>query len=121
MSSNFRYHPSVAVSGKLGGNIRVVDDIWASHDQEISRTTSLDDNCIEFDFQADRNYYVDLKDKHGFQTEICQGLQLQTYHTKEIKEEPQEKAKLNEEMEEEQEAPLPLITPVNIILHLIFW
>ena len=31
------------------------------HEQETYPTTSLDENCIEFEFQTDRNYYVDLR------------------------------------------------------------
>ena len=61
MSSNFWYQPFVAVSGNLGGKVPVVDDVLLSHEQEIYPTTSLDENCIEFDFHADRNYYVDLR------------------------------------------------------------
>ena len=73
MSSNFRYQPFVAVSGNLGGKVPVVEDVLSSHEQEIYPTTSLDESCIEFEFQTDRNYYVDLRDVFGFQTEICQG------------------------------------------------
>ena len=59
MSCIFRYQPFVAVSGNLGG--KVVDDVLSSHEQEIYPTTSLDENCIEFEFQTDQNYYVDLR------------------------------------------------------------
>ena len=55
MSSNFRYQPFVAVSGNLGGKLPVVDDVLSSHEQEIYPTTSLDENCIQFEFQTDRN------------------------------------------------------------------
>ena len=51
----------MAVSGNLGGNVPVVDDFLSSHVQEIYPTTSLDENCIEFEFQTDRNSYVDLR------------------------------------------------------------
>ena len=61
MSGNFRYQLFVAVSGSLEGNVPVVDDGWSSHEQEIYPTTSLDKNCTEFEFQTDRNYYVDLR------------------------------------------------------------
>ena len=59
MSSNFRYQQFVAFSGNLGGKVPVVEDVLSSHEQEIYPTTSLDENCIEFEFQTDRNYYVD--------------------------------------------------------------
>ena len=61
MSSNFWYQSIVAVSGNLGGKVSVVDDVLSSHEQEIYPTTSLDENCIEFEFQTDRNYYVNLR------------------------------------------------------------
>ena len=61
MSSNFRYQSFVAVSGDLGGKIPVVDDVLLSHEQEIYPTATLDENCIEFEFQTDRNFYVELR------------------------------------------------------------
>ena len=53
--NNFGYQPYVAVSGNLGGKVPVVDDVLSSHEQQIYPTTSLDENSIEFEFQADRN------------------------------------------------------------------
>ena len=62
MSNNsFRYQPFVAVSGSLGGKVPIVDNVLSSHEQENYPTTSLDENCIEFEFQLDRNFYVDLR------------------------------------------------------------
>ena len=40
----------VAMSGNLGGKVPIVDDVLSSHEQEIYPTTSLDENCIEFEF-----------------------------------------------------------------------
>ena len=56
----FRYQPFVAVSANLGVKVPVVDDVLSSHEQEIYPTTSLDENSIEFEFQTDRNLYVNL-------------------------------------------------------------
>ena len=61
MSSNFRYQAFVAVSGNLGEKVPVVDEVLSSHEQEIYPTTSLDENCIEFEFQTDLVHYVDLR------------------------------------------------------------
>ena len=61
MSNKFRYQPFIAVSGNLGGRVPLVDDVLSSLEQEIYPTTSLDENCIEFEFQTDWNYYVDLR------------------------------------------------------------
>ena len=43
--------------------VPVVDNVLSSHEHEIYPTTSLDENSIEFEFQTDRNVYVDLQ-KH---------------------------------------------------------
>ena len=59
--NNFRYQPYVASSGNLGGKVPVVDDVLASHEQQIYPTTSLDEKIIEFEFQTDLNYCVDLR------------------------------------------------------------
>ena len=60
MSSNFRYQPFVAVSWNLGGKVSVVDDVLSSHEQENYPTISIEENCIEFEFQTVRNLYVNL-------------------------------------------------------------
>ena len=59
--NNFRYQLFVAVSGKPGVKVPVVDDVLSSDEQEYYPTTSLDKNSIEFEFQTDRNVYVDLR------------------------------------------------------------
>ena len=60
-NNNFLYQPFVAVSGNLGGKVPFVHDVLSSHEQENYPTTSLDENCIEFEFQTDRNYYIELR------------------------------------------------------------
>ena len=103
--SNFRYQPFVAVSGNLGGKIPVVDDVLSSHEQEMYPTTSLKGNCKEFEFQTDRNYYVDLR-----QTYLALKLRLvgcrgyETYISKEVKKKHKEEPKAEEEETEEEEA-----------------
>ena len=120
MSSSFRYQPFVAVSGNFGGKVPVVDDVLSSHEQEIYPTTSLDENCIEFEFQTDRNYYVDLR-----QTFLALKLKLvrvrgyEIYSTKEVKNEHKEETKAEEEETAEEDAPVPLVTHVNNLLHSI--
>ena len=59
--NNFRYQAFVAVSGNPGVKVPVVDDVLSSHEQEIYPTTSLDENSSKFEFQTDRNVYVDLR------------------------------------------------------------
>ena len=71
MSNNFRYQPFVALSGNLGGKVPIVDDVVYPHEQEFYPTTSLDENCIVFEFQTDRNYYIDLRVFFGIVAQIC--------------------------------------------------
>ena len=85
-NSNFRYQPFVAVFGNLGGKGPIVDDVLSSHEQKIYPTTSLDENCIEFDFQTDRNYYVDLRQSFlALKLKFVKGRSYDTYESKEKK------------------------------------
>ena len=60
-NNTFRYQPFLALFGNLGGKVPIVDDVLSSHEQENYPTPSLDENCLEFEFQTDRNYFVDLR------------------------------------------------------------
>ena len=121
MSSNFQYQPFVAISGNLGGKIPVVDDVLASHEQQIYPTSSVDENCIEFEFQTDRNYYVDSRQTYlALKLKLVSGCGYVTYNTKEVKKEHREEAEAEEEETAEENAPVPLVTHVNKILHSIF-
>ena len=83
MSSNFRYQPFVAVSANLGGKVPVVDDFLSSHEQESYPTTSLDENCIDFYFQTDRNYYVDLKQTSlALKLKLVRGRSYETHNSR---------------------------------------
>ena len=120
MSSNFRYQTFVAVSGNVGGKVPVVDDDLSSHEQEIYPTTSLDENCIEFEFQTDRNYYVDFRQTYlALKLKLVRGGGYETYNTKEVKKEHKEEAKAEEEETAEEDNLVPLVTHANNILHSI--
>ena len=85
-NNNFRYQPFVAVSGNLGGKVPIVDNVLSSHEQEIYPTTSLDENCMEFEFQTDRNYYVDLRQSFlALKLKFFKGRGYDTYKSKEKK------------------------------------
>ena len=88
MSSDFRYQPFVAVSGNLGGKVPIVDDVLSSHEQDFYPNTSLDENCIKFEFQTDRNYYVDLRPSFlALKLKFVKGRGYDTYESKEKKKE----------------------------------
>ena len=111
----------MAVSGNLGGKVPVVDDVLSSHEQEFYPTTSPNENCIEFEFQTDRIYYVDLRQTYlALKLKLVRGRGCETYSNKEVKKEHKEEAKADDSLEEEEEAPVPPVTHVNNILHSIF-
>ena len=111
----------MAVSGNLRGKVPVVDDILSTQEQEIYPTTSFDENCLEFEFQTDRNYYVDLRQTYlDLKLKLVRGRCYETYSTKEVKKEHKEEPKAEGEETAEEEAPVPLVTHVNNILHSIF-
>ena len=41
--------------------VPVVDNVLSSHEKQIYPTTFFDENSIEFEFQTERNVYVDLR------------------------------------------------------------
>ena len=94
MSSIFRYQPFVAVSGILGGKVPVVDDVLSSHEQEIYPTTSLDENCIEFQLEN----YVDLRQTYfPLELILVRGRGYETYNSKEVKKRTQRRGRSGRE------------------------
>ena len=111
----------MAVSGNLGGKVPVVDDVLSSHDQEIYPTTSLDENCIKFEFQTDRNFYVDLRQTDlALKLKLVRGRGYESYNTREVKKEHKEDAKAEKDETAEEGAPVPLVTNINNFLHSTF-
>ena len=56
----------------------------------------------------------------GLKLKFVRGRGYETYNTKEVKKEHKEEAKAEEEETAEEDAPVPLVTHVNNILHSIF-
>ena len=120
-NNNFRYQPFVAVSGNLEGKVTIVDDVLSSHEQEIYPTTSLDENCIEFEFQTDQNYYETVFS--GIEAQICQRTWLRTYESKEKKKEHKDESVVFTERgtdDEEEQGEVARVIYVNNIMHSIF-
>ena len=93
----------------------------SSHKQEIFPTTSLDENCREFEFQTDRNFYVDLRQTYlALKLKLVRGRGYETYNTKDGKKEHKEEANAEEKETAEEDEPVPLVTHVNNIAHSIF-
>ena len=123
MSNNiFRCQRFVAVSGILGGKVPIVDDVLSSHEQEIYPTTSLDGNCIEFEFQTDRNYYVDLRQSFlALKLKFIKRRRYDTYESKEKKKEHKDESVVfTETGDDEEEEEVARVTYVNNIMHSIF-
>ena len=122
-NNNFRYQPFVAMSGNLGGKVPIVDDVLSSHEHEIYPTTSLDENCIEFEFQTDRNYYVDLRQSFlALKLKFVRGRGYDTYESKEKKKEHKDESVVFTETgdDSDQEEVVARVTYVNNIMHSIF-
>ena len=123
MSSNFRYQTFVAVSGNLGGKVPIIDDVLSLHEQEIYPTTSLDGNCIEFQFQTDRNYYVNLRQSFlALNLKFVKGRGYDTYESDENKKEHKDESVVFTETgtDDGEQEEVARVTYVNNIMHSIF-
>ena len=124
--NNFWYQPFVAVSGNAGRKVPVVDNVLSSHEQEIYPTTSSDENSIEFEFQTNRNVYIDLRQTYlALKIKLVKGRDIDTYKTTEKKKEHKEDTVFTETGDDDVEFIAegdgkPHITHVNNILHSIF-
>ena len=122
-NNNFRYQPFVAVSGNLGGKVPIVDDVLSSHEHEMYPTTSLDENCIEFDIQTDRNYYVDLRQSFlALKLKFVKGRGYDTYESKEGKKEHKDESVVFTEIgtDDDEEEEVARVTYVNNKMHSFF-
>ena len=71
--------------------VPVVEVVLSSHEQKFYPITSLDGNSIEFEFQTDRNVYVDLRQTYlALKVELVKGRGLDTHRATEKKKEPKE-------------------------------
>ena len=95
------------------GKVPVVYNDLSSNEQKIYPTISVEENCIQFDFQTDGNYYVDLRKIFlAFKLKPVKGRGYETYNTKEIE---KVKKEGNEWTEAENDFPFPVFTRVNSI------
>ena len=98
--------------------------ILSSHKQEIYPTTSLDENCIEFEFQTDRNNYVDLRQSFlALKLKFVKGRGYDTYESKEKRKEHKDESVVFTEMgtdDDEEDEEVARVTYVNNIMHSIF-
>ena len=122
-NNNFRYQPFVAVSGNLGGKVPIVDDVLSSHKQETYPNFSLDENCIKFEFQTDRSYYVDLRQSFlASKLKFVKGRGYDKYESKEKKKEHKDDSVVFTETgtDDDEEEEVARVTYVYNIMHSIF-
>ena len=62
--SNFRYGHFTNSCLEIFDNVPVLEPIISSHIQEVYPTTSLDESSIEFEYETDRNVFIDMRDTH---------------------------------------------------------
>ena len=107
------------MSGNLGGKAPIVDDVLSSHEQEIYPTSSLDGNCIEFEYETDRNFYVDLRQSFlALKLKFVKGRGYDTYASK--KKEHKDETVVFTETGTDEEEEVARVTYVNNIMHWIF-
>ena len=123
---NFRYQPFVAVCGHPGVKVPIVDNVLSFHELEVCPTTFLDENSIDFEFQTDRNVYMDLRLLYlGLKINLVKGSGFDNYKTTEKKEHEEdtlftETGDDGVEFKEEGEGVLHITHKKNI-LHSIFY
>ena len=110
------------MSGNLGGRVPIVDDVLSSHEREIYPTTSLVENCIEFEFSTDRNYYVDLRQSFlALKLNFVNGHGYDTYESEEKKKEHKDESVVfTETGTDDGEEEVARVTYLNKIMHSIF-
>ena len=112
--------------GNPGVKVPVVDYVLSSHEQENYPTTSFDENSFGFEFQTDRNVYVDLRQTYlALKSKLVKGRGFDTYKTTEKKNEHKEDTVFTETGDDDVEfiegdEGVPHNTHVNNILHSIF-
>ena len=79
--------------GNLAGKVPFVDDVLSSHEEESCPTTSLYQNCIEFELQTNRKYYVGLRESFlALKMKFVKGRGYDTYESKEKKKEHEDES-----------------------------
>ena len=62
--SHFWYKAFTNSSMEIFDKVPVLETTMSSYTQEVFPSTSLDESSIEFEFETDRNLYLDMRDTH---------------------------------------------------------
>ena len=112
--SHFRYEAFTNSSLEIFDKIPILETIMSSYTQKVFPSTSLDESSIEFEFETDRNLYLDMRDNyHSSKLQLFKGRLFDAFK----KEKAEHKAKSEEDSDEE---PQPDLIYVNNVLHFLF-
>ena len=112
--SHFRYGAFTNSLLEIFDKVPVLETIMSSYTQEVFPSTSLDESSIEFEFETDRNLYLDMRDTHlSLKFQLFKGRMFDAFK----KEKAEHKAKSEEDSDEE---PQTYLTYVNNLLHSLF-
>ena len=93
----------------------------SSHEKENYPTSTLVENCIEFEFQTDRKFYVDLRQSFlALKLKFVKGRGYDTYESKEKKKEHKDESVVFTETSDDEEEEVARVTYGNNIMHSIF-
>ena len=62
--SHFRYMVFTNSSLEVFDKVQVLETLLSSYTQKVFPKTSVDENFVGFEFEADRNLYLDMRDIH---------------------------------------------------------
>ena len=92
--------------------VPVLETIISSYTQEVFPSTSLDESSIEFEFETDRNQYLDMRETH-----LSLKLQLSKEDCLMLSKKAEHKAKSEDDSDED---PQTYLIYVNNLLHSLF-
>ena len=112
--SHFRHGVFTNSSLEIFDKVPVLETIMSSYTQKVFPSNSLDESSIEFEFETDRNIYLDMRDTHlSLKLQLFKGRLFDAFK----KEKAERKAKSEEDSDEE---PQTYLTYVNNLLHSLF-
>ena len=111
-SSHYWYGAFTNSALEIFDKVLVLETIISSYTQEVFLSNSLDESSIDFEFDTDRNLYLDMPDTHL-------SLKLQLFKGKMFDAFKKEKAEHKAE-EESDEEPQTHLTYINNLPHSLF-
>ena len=112
--SHFWYGSFTNSSLEIFDKVPVLETIMSSYTHEVFPIFSLDESSIEFEFETDRNFYLDMHHTHfSLKLQLFKGRLFDAFK----KEKAEHKAKSEEDSDEE---PQTYLTYVNSVLLSLF-